>query len=315
MGLVIAEDLWQPLPEWARNKYEIVYDPRLYADRDRLQTVAKSAKALIVRNKTLVDRELLEQLPELRVIGRLGVGLDNIDLETCRERKVKVVAARGCNANAVAEYVIAAMFHTVRPLNQYDKSVRNGAWDRFQCMGGELHGRTLGLIGVGDIGQRVAFRTRSLGIRVIAHDPYVLASNMVVQDFGVHLLPLEEVCRLSDFLSVHVPLTSATRHLIGERELSIMKDTAVLINTSRGGILDESALFKSLKQSPRRYAVLDVREKEPPDAKDSLQELPNVLLTPHIAGITHESSERVVELVLGDIDRVLSGLPAVSAVV
>lgn len=307
MAIVIVEDLWWPLPTWLTERYVVVYDAHLHESRERLVAAAEQARALVVRNKTRVDRELLARLPRLEAIGRLGVGLDNIDLAACRERGVTVVTARGCNANAVAEYVIAAMFQPVRFLSRCDETTRDGGWNRERCIGGELHGKTLGLVGVGDIGQRVAVRARALGMQVIAHDPFVSPSSLLVQDFGVQLVSMADVCGRSDFLSLHVPLTSETHHLLGEPELAAMKETAVLINTSRGAIVDETALLAALQQHPRRFAVLDVREQEPPGDDDQLARLPGVLLTPHIAGITRESSERVANLVLGDIDRVLRG--------
>lgn len=226
-----------------------------------------------------------------------------------------MVSARGCNANAVAEYVIACMFQHARFLGECDQHTRNGAWARQKCMGRELNGRTLGLIGVGDIGQRVALRAKSLGLKVVAYDPFVLKSNILVQDFDVELAALQQVCQMSDYISVHVPLTPKTHYLIGETELAVMKEDAVLINTSRGGIIDEGALFTYLKKWPKRFAFLDVRETEPPASDDPFNLLTNVILTPHIAGITHESSQRVAELVLEDINRVLICEKALSAVV
>lgn len=315
MSIVITEDLWWPIPHWISSKYEVVMDPNLYNNPDKIVSVAAHAQALVIRNRTRIDRQLLERLPHLQVIGRLGVGLDNIDLQACRDQGVTVVSARGCNANAVAEYVIACMFQHARFLGECDQHTRNGAWDRQRCMGRELNGRTLGLIGLGDIGQRVALRAKALGLKVVAYDPFVLKSNILVQDFDVELAALKQVCQMSDYISVHVPLTPKTHYLIGETELAVMKEDAVLINTSRGGIIDEGALFTYLKKWPKRFAFLDVRETEPPASDDPFNLLTNVKLTPHIAGITHESSQRVAELVLEDINRVLICEKALSAVV
>lgn len=307
MSIVITEDLWWPLPHWLTSKYDVVYNRELYKSPSQLTDVARFARALVIRNKTKVDEKLLSALPNLSVVGRLGVGLDNMDLKACHRHNVTVVAARGCNANAVAEYVIAGMFDHARFLRRSDARVREGEWNRHAAMGREISGKTLGLIGVGDIGQRVATRARALGLRVLACDPFLLPSHMLVQDFDVNLTDLEEVCRLSDYISVHVPLTPVTKHLISAGEMKWMKDGAVLINTARGGIIDEAALLESLRAYPKRAAILDVRESEPPAPDDALRLLPNVLLTPHIAGITHESSQRVAEFVLGEVDHALSG--------
>lgn len=314
MSIVITEDVWWPIPHWMSSKYKVILDPNLYNNPDKIVAVAMQARALVIRNKTRVDPQLLERLPHLKVIGRLGVGLDNIDLQACRERGVVVVAARGGNANAVAEYVIACMFQHARFLGTCDHHTRNGGWDRQKCMGRELNGKTLGLIGVGDIGQRVAIRARALGLKAVAYDPFVLKSNMLVQDFNVELTSLQQVCQVSDYISIHVPLTKETHYLIAETELAVMKKDAVLINASRGGIIDEGALFTGLKKRPARFAFLDVRETEPSVSDDPFNRLTNVILTPHIAGITHESSQRVAELVFEDIDRVLTSKKALIAV-
>lgn len=315
LEIVIAEDLWCDVPKWIAEKYKYVLDPALYKDRDRLKVVAEGARALVIRNNVRVDRDLLADLPDLRIIGRLGVGLDNIDLQACRERNVVVAAAKGYNANAVVEYVIAGIFHHARFLGQCDSYTKLAGWDRLKCMGNEVSGKTLGLIGVGDIGQRLAVRARALGLNVIAHDPFLLDSHMIVQDFQVRLASLQEVCRQSDYISIHTPLTPQTYHMIGQTEFSKMKENAVLINTARGGLIDEGALLAILKQFPNRFAILDVREKEPPEKEDPFCLLPNVLLTPHIAGITHESVQRVTEFVLADVDRVLSCQKAIGEVI
>ncbi|MFC4769403.1 NAD(P)-dependent oxidoreductase [Effusibacillus consociatus] len=314
MAVLIVEDLWCELPDWFSSRYQVIQEPSLCNELEKIRSAAPGIRALVVRNRTRVDRDLLNCLPNVKVIGRLGIGLDNIDLKACREREVVVVAAKGCNANSVAEYVIAGIFQHARFLSACDTLTRSGLWDRKNCMGHELHGKTLGVIGVGDIGQRLAIRARAFGMNVVAYDPYIANSHMLVQDFGVDLTSLEDVCRMSDYISVHVPLTTATHHLIGHPELSVMKETAVIINTSRGGIIDERALLSCLEQSPQRFAILDVREVEPPAPEDPFRLLPNVILTPHIAGVTHESSQRVAEFIFRDIDRVLSGQPPLGAV-
>lgn len=302
--------MWWPLPEWFREKYQVIQQPVSAAG----STV--TTRALIVRNQTQVHRELLEQFPALEVIGRLGVGLDNIDLTACRDRGVAVVTARGANANAVAEYVMAAMFQRARFLIQCDQAVRAGVWDRQAATGSEIGGKTLGLIGVGDIGQRVALRAGAMGMRVVAFDPFLLPSSLAVQDLGVESVSMTELLQQSDFLSLHLPLTTETRHLIGARELQLMKPTATLINTARGHIIQETALVEHLVTHPHFFAVLDVRDQEPPSlAEDPLHRLANVLCTPHIAGITRESAQRVAESVLADVDRILTGQSALSRVV
>ncbi|WP_054968530.1 hydroxyacid dehydrogenase [Alicyclobacillus ferrooxydans] len=308
--VVISEDLWWDVPHSFSHAYEVTYDPSLVDDPTRLHAIGKDAKALVVRNRTRVDGNLLTQFPELKVVGRLGVGLDNIDLPACQARDVRVVAARGCNAISVAEYVIACLFHHARFLHTSDIAVRGGVWNRAEATGFELFGKTLGLVGVGDIGQRVATRAKALGLHVIAYDPFVLPTSALAQDVGVELVDLETLLRQSHYVSVHVPLTPATRYILGPTQLVLMRDDAVLINTSRGGTVDEGALAEVLVRSPYRSAYLDVREAEPPDADDPLVRLPNVIVTPHVAGITKESSQRVAEFVLKQVDTVLQGFTA-----
>lgn len=307
--VLIVEDLWRPLPDWFQEQYEVSYDPAMYKDPTQIYQHKLTAKALIIRNQTQVDADFLDQLPQLQVIGRLGVGLDNVDLSACKERRIDVISARGFNANAVAEYVLAAMFERARFLRTCDARTKQGLWQREQGVGSELSGKTLGLIGVGDIGQRVALRARALAMDVLACDPLLMDSHLLFQDGVAKLVEMEHLLRHSDFISIHVPLLPTTRHLIATAQLDLMKDDVTLINTARGGIVDETALLNSLCQSPERFAVLDVREQEPPLATSALNGLTNVLLTPHIAGVTRESSRRVADFILRQVSQKLQGLP------
>lgn len=310
MKVVISEDLWSEIPVWFREKYEVVYEPDLFTQPTVLAKQLNNAEALIVRNRTQVTHELLRTSPFLQVVGRLGVGLDNIDLSACHDRNVSVITARGFNAIAVAEYVFAAMLWKSRFLHVCDASIKSGKWDRMAGTGWNLYGKTLGLIGMGDIGHRVAIRAKAFGMNVIAYDPAILVSNVVVQDLGVQLTPLTDLLGLSDFISIHVPLLPNTRKMIGARELAMMKSDVMLINTSRGGIVDEGELYHCLLDCPSKTAVLDVRESEPPTDGDVLLELSNVLLTPHVAGVTHESSEHIAAFVLENVNRILQGKSA-----
>lgn len=308
MSIVISEDLWVSVPAWFLERYgEVRYDITLVSHRQALLNAVQDARVLIVRNKTLVDRELLQAAPSLAVIGRLGVGLDNIDVAVAKERGVKVVAARGCNATSVAEYVMACLLHRARFLERSNQQVKAGVWDRGLSTGSEIYGKTVGLVGVGDIGQRVASRARAFGMDVIAYDPFVLETSALVQDVGVRLVDLETVLTTSDFVSVHVPLTPQTKYLIGQRELMMMRPVSTVINTARGGVIEEAALQRVLAVRGEMAAYLDVREHEPPATADALSELPNVVLTPHVAGITRESSERVAQFIFRQVGNALDG--------
>ena len=277
--------------------HTVLYDPTLADNRPRLLELVAEADGLIVRNRTQVDEALLGASPELRVVGRLGVGLDNIDLDACSARSIAVRPATGANADSVAEYVIAAALSLVRGVFLSSESVIAGDWPRVSLTGLEIQGRTMGLIGFGDIAQRVAHRARALGMSVVAHDPFLprdaAAWSMATNE------TLEGVLASADVVSLHVPLTDDTRGLIGQSALAAMRDTAVLVNTSRGGVVDEEALILALRTGGIRGAALDVFASEPITATSGARfaDVPNLLLTPHIAGITSESHERVSSMV------------------
>jgi D-3-phosphoglycerate dehydrogenase len=313
--ILVTEMLAPPGPAMlAESGQQIYSDLTLWNAPERLRELLPDAQALIVRNQTRVTAQLLEAAPNLRVIGRLGVGLDNIDLAATRSRGITVTAGRNANAIAVAEYVLAAMLHGTRELAAADASVRAGSWDRVRFGGTELWGSTLGLVGVGEIGRRVAARAAAFGIRVIGYDPLVGPYDSAPQEQGITFLPLDGVLEQADVLSLHVPLVPSTQNLINARTLGKMQKHALLINTSRGGIIDENALLAALNAGRPRLAVLDVRQVEPPPADDPLLSCPAVLLTPHIAGLTEQAQERTSRLVVSDVLRVLAGEQAIGRV-
>ncbi|GEJ57151.1 hydroxyacid dehydrogenase [Anaeromyxobacter diazotrophicus] len=284
----------------------VTADDGLWKDRARLEAELASAEALVVRNQTRVDAALLARAPRLRVVGRLGVGLDNIDLPACRARGIAVVVARGANAVAVAEHVLACLFAIARRVEAASRSVRAGEWDRRGFTGVELAGKTLGIVGLGDIGLRLARRAAALELEVLATSPdWPDAAAGLARR-----VPLDELLARSHFVSLHVPLTPATRGLIGAPQLARMRRDAWLVNTSRGEVVDEEALRAALARGAIAGAALDVRHREPTPAPDALAGLENVLLTPHVAGLTAEAQDRTAELVAEDVLRVLGGEPA-----
>lgn len=313
--IVVTELLSPPGPALlAASGQRIITDAHLWRDTERLLAIIHDAEALIVRNQTQVTAQLLDAAPRLRVIGRMGVGLDNIDLVAARTHHVAVTAARNANAIAVAEYVLAAMLQVTRNLSAADASVRAGEWNRIHFGGTELWGHTLGLIGVGEIGRRVATRAQAFGMHVVGYDPLVGPYDFAPAEQGITLLALDEVLAQADVLSLHVPLLPTTRHLINAERLARMQPHAMLINTSRGGIIDETALLHALNTGQLYRAVLDVREVEPPPQDDPLRSCDAVLLTPHVAGLTAEAQERTAHLVIADVLRVLAGERAIGAV-
>ena len=276
--------------------FDVLYDQSLVDDRKKLLAVSAGARALIVRNRTQVDAELLDNAPDLEVVGRLGVGLDNIDLEHCERRGVRVFPATGANDVAVAEYTIMAALMLLRGVWQSGDSVSAGRWPRTDCMGREATGKHFGLIGFGSIARQVANRAMALGMRVSACDPYLPQDDRAWD--GIDSTSLDAIATECDVISIHVPLTDETRYLVDAAFIRRMRSGGILINTARGGVVDESALIAALRNGEVGGAALDVFETEPVDAETGKPFLAvsNLLLTPHIAGISEESNARVSRL-------------------
>jgi (S)-sulfolactate dehydrogenase len=274
------------------------YQPTLVDQRAAMLAGLSSISALIVRNRTQVNAELLAAAPQLKVVGRLGVGLDNIDVDACAARGIAVIPATGANALAVAEYVIGSAMALLRQAYTRSSETAAGAWPRTALSNGrEINGKTLGLIGFGGIGQLTATLAKALGMQVLAHDPMVARDAPLWQQTGVTCASMAEVLAGADVLSLHVPLTDATRHLIDAGALAAMRPGAILVNTSRGGIVDETALAQALRRGQLGGAAIDVFDVEPLPAGSALADLPNAILTPHIAGVTLESNTRVSSLI------------------
>lgn len=288
--------------------YDVLYDPDLVETPEQLRQAVRTAPALIVRNRTQVRGALLDAAAHLKVIGRLGVGLDNIDLQACSERGIEVVRADLANVVSVAEYVIGGILVLLRG-GAYlaTADVLAGHWPRSQLMGREVDGKTLGLIGFGAIGRTVAARARALGMQVIANDPHIDWDNAIWRETGVAPRNLQNLLAESDVISIHVPLNEQTRNLIDRNALQAVKPGSLLINTARGGVVDEHALAESLRSGLAGGAMLDVFETEPLPAGSHLRDVPNLVLTPHIAGVTAESNERVGAMVAASVRRVLEG--------
>ncbi len=303
--IVISEFMDEGAVNDLRRDYDVHYDPGLVDAPAALAEQVQAARALIVRNRTQVRGALLEAGRNLRVIGRLGVGLDNIDLEACKARSIRVMPATGANNIAVAEYVIAALLLLVRGAFAERGRMLAGEWPRQELMGGEVLGRTLGLIGFGGIAREVAVRAQALGMVVRAHDPLIPVDAPIWGSTGVQPVALPALLAQADAISLHVPLVEGTRHLIGAAQLAAMRSGAVLINTARGGVVDDAALAKALSAGEIAGAALDVFESEPLPAGSVFEGVPNLLLTPHIAGVTHESNARVGQVTAANVRRAL----------
>lgn len=304
--IVVTEFMDEAAVARLRARHDVLYDPKLVDDAARLLREAAAADAIVVRNRTQVRGELLAALGRCRVVGRLGVGLDNIDLPACQSRGMQVIPATGANALSVAEYVIASALLLLRGAYASTAEVASGRWPRAALSEGrETGGRTLGLIGFGSIGQLTARLAQALGMKVIAFDAMMDADHPAFAEHGVQCVGLDELVATADVVSLHVPLVDSTRGLFGAQRLASMKRGAVLVNTARGGIVDELALAQSLRSGHLGGAAIDVFATEPLPASPHFEGCPNLLLTPHIAGVSADSNERVSELIA---DKVLEAL-------
>jgi (S)-sulfolactate dehydrogenase len=296
--IVISEFMDEAAVATLAAAHEVLYAPKLVDEPVRLMAEAATADVLIVRNRTQVRGELLAALQRCRVVGRLGVGLDNIDVSGCQARGMQVIPATGANALSVAEYVIGTALLLLRGAYTSTTAVAAGQWPRNALSNGrECGGRTLGLVGFGSIGQLTAKLAQGIGMHTLAYDPMLPAGHAVYATTRTEALSLDELLTRSDVVSLHVPLVDATRGLFNAERLAQMKRGAVLINTARGGIVDELALAAALRSGTLGGAALDVFDAEPLPAAPHFQACPNLVLTPHIAGVTSESNERVSSLI------------------
>src|SRR4030095_6761635 len=246
---------------------------------------------LIVRSETKVTADLIDSAARLRVIGRAGVGVDNIDVPAATARGIVVMNAPDGNTITTAEHTIALLVALARSVPQANLSLKSGKWDRKAFIGTELEGKTLGIIGLGRIGRVGAKRAVALGMRVTAFDPFVVADS--ARDLEIELMPMEEVLGRADFLTVHTPLTAETRNIIGTGAFAKMKDGVRIINCARGGLIDEAALYQAIKSGKVAGAALDVFEHEPPPHDHPLLQLDEVIATPHLGASTTEAQEAV----------------------
>jgi D-3-phosphoglycerate dehydrogenase len=252
-------------------------------------------QGVIVRSRIRITRDHIGAGSSLRIIGRAGAGVDNIDVAAATERGIVVVNAPASNTQSVAEHVFALMLAAARHVVRSCEGMRRGQWDRHRYMGGELAGKTIGIVGYGKIGRRVAEMAQAWKMRVVANSPSAMrdpSRRDSMRKEGVELLDLSEVLRESDFVTLHTPLSGSTRKMMGPEQFRLMKPTAVLINTSRGGVIDEGALKGALEGGAIAAACLDVFEKEPPPDEWPLRGVENLILTPHLAASTHEAQTR-----------------------
>ncbi len=304
--IVITEFVDDATVQNLSQDYQVHFDPTLVDQQQNLPILLQDCRALIVRNRTQVTSKLLKSGPNIQVIGRLGVGLDNIDTEACQEQGIEVCPAIGANSISVAEYSIAAMLILLkRGIFDVRERVIAGEWPRTELMGLEAAGRSFGLIGYGAISREVAKRAQALGMQVTAFDPFINEDDPV-WDIAKKAT-LDEIITTNNVISCHVPLNNDTYHVIDETAIARMRKGTIVINASRGGVVDEKAIIAGLKSKKLGGAALDVFEYEPLDQKSGAEfrDTPNLLITPHVAWATEEADIKTGTVTVANVRRVL----------
>ncbi len=286
-------------------------DIRLGVSEDDLKACIADYDALIVRSGTRVTGEVIAAGTKLKVIGRAGVGVDNIDVESATERGIMVVNAPEANTISAAEHTIGMLLSLSRKIPAANQSLKSGEWSRKKYMGVEVNGKVLGIIGLGRVGSEVAKRARGLGMRVVAYDPFISKTKAV--ELGVTLMSLSDVLSTADFVTLHTPLLKDTYHLIGKKEFELMKDGVRIINCARGGIIDEDALVEAIRSGKVAGAALDVFEHEPPPPDSALLALDEVIVTPHLGASTEEAQRAAAIVIAEEVIRALENKPVRNA--
>jgi D-3-phosphoglycerate dehydrogenase/(S)-sulfolactate dehydrogenase len=303
--ILISEDVWGAPFQKLEGSFPITRNDDLWSNPEELKASLKDVTALVVRNRTKVTAEMIGAAPKLKVIARAGVGLDNIDIKAADAAGVVVVAGLGANAVSVGELTLGLALALLRNVPGHDVATRDGGWVR--TPGRELSGLTWGLLGCGATGLATAKLLQGFGCSVIGYDPY--AKNLS----NIELTTFDDVLKRSDVVSIHMPSTAETNGSINATSLVLMKPDAIIVNVGRGEVINEADLMAALKAKTIAGAALDVRTQEPP-VKGEMEEIPNLILTPHVAGITKESQLRINQILTSNIELVLNSKPATHAV-
>jgi len=274
--------------------FDVDYRPTI--TKEELLGVVGGYDALIIRSRTKVDRDILSRGVKLKLVARPGTGLDNVDVEYAKSRGIAVVNSPESLVEAVAEHVVLLMLAQSRKLVEADLGTKSGKWEKSALIGRELKGKVLGIVGLGRIGTRIAEIAKTVGMSILVYDVIVLPPDLIAE-LRAKVVSLEELFASSDFITLHVPMTPETSHLVNEARLALMKKGSVIINTSRGGVIDEKALAAALTEGRIGGASLDVFEKEPPTG--AIMSAPNTILTPHIGGQTEEAQTNAI-VVIGE---------------
>jgi D-3-phosphoglycerate dehydrogenase len=311
--VLITESLRGKAVDALASRFKVALLPDLWKDPVELMRVIGDYRAIIIRNQTRIDEAIMKAAKKLVVIGRAGVGLNNVDVAAATRAKILVTSTPDQNAISVAELAMGLILSLARKIPAADADTRLGNWNRMKFLGVELYGKTLGLVGAGRTGYLTGRRAQAFGMNVIAYDPYLSKDNILLSELNAELTSLDDLLRRSDVVSCHLPATPETEDLFNAARFALMKQGAFFINTSRGEIVVEEALIAALERGALTGAALDVRASEPP-ARGKLESLPNVILLPHVAAFTNEAQDRVTRAICEDVARVLEGKPAINAV-
>jgi D-3-phosphoglycerate dehydrogenase len=304
--ILITENIRGVAVDAMSEQFNVVFLPDLWKDPAELLRRIGDFRALIVRNQTQVNAPLLEAAKKLVVVGRAGVGLNNVDVASATRAGILVTATPDQNAISVAELAIGMMISLARMIPAADADTRQGNWNRMHFLGTELYGKTIGILGAGKIGFLTASRAQAFGMKVLAYDPFISKDNILLSELKAELVSLEELLERSDIVSCHLPASPQTVNLLNAACFARMKPNATFINTSRGEVVVEQDLIAALKSGAIGGAALDVRASEPPK-RGEMESLPNLVLTPHVAAFTHEAQDRVSRAICEDVCRVLEG--------
>jgi D-3-phosphoglycerate dehydrogenase/(S)-sulfolactate dehydrogenase len=303
--ILISEDVWGTPFQTLEGSFPILRNDDLWNNPEELKASLKDVTALVVRNRTKVSADVIAAAPHLKIIARAGVGLDNIDLKAADAAGVVVVAGLGANAVSVGELTLGLAISLLRNIPGHDVATREGGWVR--SAGRELSGLTWGLLGCGATGLATAKLLQGFGCTILGFDPY--AKNLA----GIELITFEDVLKRSDVVSIHMPSTPETNEIINAQSLALMKSDAIIVNVGRGEVINEADLMLALRNKTISGAALDVRAQEPP-VKGEMESVPNLILTPHVAGITSQSQLRINQILASNIELVLNAKPATHAV-
>jgi len=287
-----------------KNGLKVTYEPEITPEQ--IAEKIGNFEVVVVRSRTKMTRELIEKADKCKIIARVGIGLDNIDQEAAKEKNIRVINAVEGAITAVAELVIGLMISMAREIPRADREIRNGNWIKKELMGSELKGKYLGIIGLGNIGKRLGRLARALNMNIIGYD-VVPIDEEFSKEVGLMKADLDTLLSSADYVSLHVPLLDSTHHMINAEKLKLMKNTARIINTSRGGVIDEEALYNSLKEGNISGAALDVFEVEPATG-NRLTTLPNFIATPHMGAQTKEAQLLAANIIAEKIIQVLRGV-------